>query len=514
MLLVLSLALGVSACGKSEAKKENDKQGSVKVDPNSPYANLDLSEPVTLKMYMLGDVPADMQKVMDEANNKYFKPMLNTTVDINFLSWSDYQTKYSLVLAGGEQCDLIYTSSWCYYNQESSKGAFKELNMDFINKNMPQTAKSQAPESWDQISINGKIFAVPRNSGGVEGYKYLVSREDLREKYNLPEIKDVETLEKYLFTIAEKEKGIQAIAAATNNSEFRAIMACQVNELQTVADGYDFYWKMGDKTTAPASSEIKYLYTSDQYKQFIDKMKTWAEKGVWSKNAINNSISASDAFAQGKGAATAWNGSVFTYGKQLESSGLGKAGYYDISSNIKTRRASYSADAVAITSNSKHPDRAAMALDLMKNNKDLNLLLIGGIKDVHWKLNADGTRSNGPDADKYSWDNWAWGIRRQDMPKSADEDPRRISKEADIEKRIIKTEIDGFTFDETPVKTELSVINSIRDEYTPSFDLGAFGSNTEAKYNEFKEKLNKAGLKKVQDELVKQYENYVAKKKK
>jgi len=84
--------------------------------------------------------------------------------------------------------------------------------------------------------------------------------------------------------------------------------------------------------------------------------------------------------------------------------------------------------------------------------------------------------------------------------------------EDSIKKRVMKTDMDGFVFDETPVKTELAVINSIRDEYVSSFEVGLFGSNTDAKFEEFKTKLEKAGLQKVQDEMIKQLEEYKTKK--
>ena len=60
-------------------------------------------------MYVLGDTPEDMDEVLEKANSEYFEPNLNTTLDLEFLNWSDYSTKYSLLLAGGDSVDLIYT---------------------------------------------------------------------------------------------------------------------------------------------------------------------------------------------------------------------------------------------------------------------------------------------------------------------------------------------------------------------------------------------------------------------
>ena len=51
----------------------------------------------------------------------------------------------------------------------------------------------------------------------------------------------------------------------------------------------------------------------------------------------------------------------------------------------------------------------------------------------------------------------------------------------------------------------------IRDRYEYSFSLGIYGDNTEAKFNEFKGKLEAAGLDKVTEAMKTQYEAFAAK---
>jgi ABC-type glycerol-3-phosphate transport system substrate-binding protein len=479
------------------------------------YANLDTSKPVTIHWYALGDVPPDLEVVLNEVNSKYLQPVLNATLKVEFMGWSDYSTKYPLVLAGGEEADLIYTAAWCFFQQEGQKGAFKELTDDFLKTYMPMTWKNQAPASWDQVKLGGKKYAVTRNMLPLPNYKFLAVREDLREKYNLEPIKDLASFEKYLLTVAEKEKGIQALASAGNNGELRDILALQNNKVYSISGAnYDYVYKDTNGLAAPPKpEEVEYLYTSSYYKDFIDRMKVWAEKGVWSKNAINNSVSTADAYGQGKSAALPWVDAVFGYGKMVEDAKLGKADYVDITNHIVPRQTIYSGDAMAIPRSSKNPERAAMVLDFIKNDKDLNLLIMGGIQGKHWILEADGTRSNGPDADKFGWDSFAWGVRNEWIPKEKNRDPRELKIVDSLKSREKAVPIDGFTFDETSVKNEIAVINSLRDEYTPSFELGAFGANTDAKFNEFKSKMESAGLAKVMNEFKKQYGDYLAAKK-
>ena len=79
-------------------------EGTITASPEF-YASTDLSKDYTVNMYLIGDVPNDWDKVLSLVN-EYLKPY-NTQLAVTFMSWSDYQTMYSLVLAGGEQVDLL-----------------------------------------------------------------------------------------------------------------------------------------------------------------------------------------------------------------------------------------------------------------------------------------------------------------------------------------------------------------------------------------------------------------------
>ena len=237
-----------------------------------------------------------------------------------------------------------------------------------------------------------------------------------------------------------------------------------------------------------------------------------AAQGVWSANAINDTNEARAAFENGTSASFVWNETIYDAGKALEEAGLGTYEAYDVTPDVARARGSYADDAVAITTSSKNPERAGLVLDCLKGFSEVNNLILGGIEGVHWTLNEDGTRGLTDESGKYAWNSWAWGIQRGDQPDEEGMDPRKLSFRDKCEAKEFVPETAGFTFDKGPVETELSVINAIRDEYLTSFFLGVFGDQTEAKCNEFKEKLEAAGLDKVTAEMKTQYEAYCEKK--
>ena len=203
-------------------------QGTIAATPEM-YASTDLSKSYTVNMYLIGDTPNDWDSVINKVND-YLQPF-NTELAVTFMSWSDYQTMYSLVLAGGEQVDLIFTAPWCFMYNEAAKGSFYELTDDFVANYMPLTSKYQVADSWDETTISGKTIAVPSNKAQPMG-KIVAVRQDLMEKYGISELDNWDDYKKYMLTIAEKEtpeSGIYALAAAGDNNELWDVYRQQTN---------------------------------------------------------------------------------------------------------------------------------------------------------------------------------------------------------------------------------------------------------------------------------------------
>ena len=180
--------------------------------------------------------------------------------------------------------------------------------------------------------------------------------------------------------------------------------------------------------------------------------------------------------------------------------------------DVKRNRGSYAVDAIAITEKSEDPERAALVLDYMKGDVNLNRLLLGGIEGKHYQLNEDGTRTTLDDADGYTWNNWAWAINRQDEPDESGLDERQIAIDKHNEEMEYVPQQTGFTFDPSEVQTEFTVVQSLVDEYKMAFALGIYGDDTEKNFEDFKKQLEDAGIQKVCDEFNTQYKVYMEQK--
>ena len=529
-LLAATMVFGTAGCGGSKddagvsagstetdgtaeetAADGTEAGGDEGIASDSPYAGkgLDLASRETVVMYMLGDAPEDLDEVISKANAEYFEPNLNTTLDLEFLNWSDYSTKYSLLLAGGDPVDLIYTASWCYYNEEAANGAFKVLEPEWLQTYMPLSYEQQPAESWDEISIDGTIYAVPKSKATFTAYNVVAARQDLIDQYKLTVPDSWDNYVTYLKELAELQSETGVTPLNTNaNREQLLVTYGQSKGIQGVTEGYDFDYYSNNSDAAPDADDIWYLYTSDFYKDYCLEMAELAKAGAWSTDAINDTSDAQAYFENGTSGSFVWNSSVFTAGKNMEDGGVGTYSVYDVTPDVKRCRGSYSVDAIAITQKSAIPERAALVLDYMKGDVNLNRLLLGGIEGVHYELDDEDKRTTLPDADGYGWNNWAWAINLQDEPNEAGIDVRELAINAHNEEMEYVPAQTGFTFDPSKVQTEFTVVQSIVDEYKMSFALGIYGDDTEATFNDFREQLENAGIQTVTDEFIVQYNAY------
>lgn len=528
--MALLMTAGLAACGgdsgsadagsganpgNADSGTSGEAGGNEGISEDSPYADkgFDLSQRELVVMYAIGEKPTDMDKVMQVVNEQYLEPWLNTTLEVKFLSWGEMGDKYSLLLTPeGDQVDMIYTSSWCNYTSEVANGGFKELTTDFLEKYFPYSYPQQAPISWEQVAVGGKIYTVPKNNSSFNTYNVIAVRMDLLEKYGITTIDSWDSMKTALITLAqnERENGIYA-NGQRGSTEFSDHLWWQNVGAEALASGFSFmYYTHGKEDLPDWDKDVFYKYICDDTLKLYLELAEMAQAGVWSPDRINDTTDAVDNFKSGKTASLIWNASAPTAGRDMEASGIGTYDIFDVTPNARAMRGSYADDTVAITAKSKLPERAALVLDCLKGFPEVNNLVVGGIEGTHYILTDDGFRQEGPDAGNYNWGVWAWGITGKDTPMLYNEDARQNKFGEICDSKEYAPLASAFTFDKTNVEAELAVIDGIVGEYDQSFNLGLFGSDTEAKYNEMVKRLEEAGIDKIMEECKAQYEAFCA----
>lgn len=483
-------------------------EGTIVATPEM-YPGVDLSDPYTVNMYLIGDTPNDWEKVLGLVND-YLKPF-NTELAVTFMSWSDYQTMYSLVLAGGEQVDLIFTAPWCYMYTEAAKGTLYELTDDFIATNMPLANKYQDKESWSETTISGKTIAVPSNVAQPMG-KIVAIRKDLADKHGIGELKTWEDYKNFMLTMAEKEtpeSGIYGLASSVDNNELWDVYRQQFDTFLALdSDYFDMIYSWdGD---LPEKEEIKLVYETDEFRAYAKDMKEMADAGCWSRSALTNTVTDDDAFGALQGASIAWNGSVVTYVRQAEGSEGVECAIYDLTTDHFVGCEAFSNNDMAIAAGSKNPARAAMVLDLMKFDTYLNRLLLLGVEGEHYSLDEEGYYTELEKSSDYAAFaiSASWAIKNGELSE-AGADPRMQAVSDEWEKRVESNPTITFVFDTTPVDSYMASVKTVLMDYVPMLELGLV-DDVDATVDELIQKCYDAGFQTVKDEFDAQYEAWKA----
>lgn len=469
------------------------------------HSAVNTSKPYTVLMYLVGNKLSGTDAVLKEIN-KILEAEYNTTLQIEYLPWSDYSTKYPLILAGGEDCDLIYAASWCYLYTEAAKGSYYEMDEDFIKTNMPMTWANQTAESWGQTTINGVCVGIPCNMM-VPNYKYVAIRQDLAEKYGITSLNNWDDFMTYMLTIAEKEtpvSGIYALDAAQNNIELWRAYSQITNQMGVYSDTFlTAFQGVGVK---PAAEDFQYAYLTDTFRSFATDMKKLADAGCWSRSALSNtSVGNYESFGNLTGAAEVWNGTIFTYMHQAEANEGVRCEAYDLSPDSVVFAEEYNNSVMCISANSENPERAALVADLLGYDYELNLLALLGIENVNWEDRGNGYYFSDTSQESYPACSNALGWWcKKDYKIGVYDDARREVFDNNFKNRMVSNPCTTFVFDESPVKAYMAAVTAVKDEYFGALTLGLV-DDVDATLAEMEARLEQAGLSIVMAEFTKQY---------
>jgi len=520
LLLVISMMF--TACGGtkgtvSDGTPEQTAQADSTAQQSTAQADStaqqefkpDISKEVKLKMYLLSDKPVDADLVYEEVNKK-LKQDINATVDVNFISWAEESTKYQLIFASGEDFDLVYTANWENYNQMAVKDAFMPITEEMLRKYAPKTFAEIPKEAWPQTKVNGKVYMIPFTKKEYTTYIAIV-RGDLREKYNLPELKSIGDVEKYLAAIAANEKDLIPWADLGYNNCWLVpgLNFIYPNNYGEKSQSTMTYIDQTDKT-----GKIYSLLDQEFYNKLLDTYKIasdWYKKGFWSKSALTNKSNNVDQLIAGKGAfgiANATN--VQKYVTQINKDHpTWKPELFDVNFSKYAFVNSYLSNGMAIHATSKEPERALMMLDLFRNDQSYFDLTTYGVKGKHYNLTDDGKYLGGPDVNNFGLDSGCpWGWRTNLYRDNANNSDSFNKILANFDSKAFIPPFVGFEYTGESMKTELASIKALHDQYYQILCLG-MDENPEARMAEWLEKVKAVGYAKVVSDMQNQMNEYL-----
>ncbi len=523
LLLAVMLIVGVTAgCGSATTNEPAASAPAAENTAAAPAAEessaapaepaIDISKAVEIQAYMVGDAPTDLQKVLDKVN-EMAKKDLNCTLKFNYTTWTDFQTKYALILSSGQPVDLIYTAVWLNYQRLVNTGAFLPLN-DYLPKYAPDLQKYVPEDLWQGVTKNGKIYAIPSayreymNNG-------LLYRKDLQEKFSLPEPKDLASLEQYLLGIKKNMPQQQLL------NEFVTpgvqTYSYSASEILNMKYKYALTPTEGMVADYGNPTELKPYWGTPEFTEDMKLFKKWADEGLWSRSALSNKTD-NTAFDNGKVVAVLNGQNIAKYCAAYSKAAVAHpdwkiayVGFPDVNGG-KYWPNNATQNAYSIPTTAQNPERALMLYQKLVLDKTYNQLTEYGFLDTHYTVDADGYYNYVGDPTKSGFvkegmNGWAW--RNPEYLLYLKTDQVLIDKFAEAAKNAGPNITDGFSEDYTAYQAERAALGTVMTQYLAPLQAGLVPDVDKA-VKTFMDKANAAGLQKIQDSLKQQWAAYVA----
>lgn len=517
ILTLVLLVTMLTGCGSDKKTEGTDSAGVTKAadEAGKTFNGVDISEPVSLKMYLLGDRTADFDKVYAEIN-KILQEKVNATVEVEFLSWAEHDKKYSLLFSGGENFDLIFTAAgWGHYENTVAMGGFYPLTTEFLNSYAPDIMKVVPEVAWSQATIDGSMYMVP-NYQNEFGNNVLGLRGDLLEKYGYSDITSFDDLLKFYADVAANETSISPLGTQAGGLYYQYLLDKGIDTISGTSKELFMY-----NTVNPDDKNITYAIDWDGFAEYCKLSKDLYEKGYWSADSLATTEERQDGFLNGTAASLIWNiGTTETYVDQANKEHPEwKCQIFDTSPSVAKAVNAYINNGMAINAASKNKERAMMVLNEFYTNPEIQDLTSLGIKGTHWQ-EEDNNQYSVLDAQaNYGVDancNWGWvnmTIKRLEYKASPDAVDNKVKTIKDAWNANIKPEhvFDGFSFDNANVSSQTAAVDTVLDQYYTPLLLGMAG-DVDAAIEELKKQLDNAGIQTIYDDLKKQAEEYAASK--
>jgi putative aldouronate transport system substrate-binding protein len=522
-LLATSLALSACSNGNSNsAGSSGNNEGGATSEPSATStAKDDGSEHVTLKVLYSGHGPqADTQKVFDEFNKRLAKYLPNTTVDITVVNSEQFEERLRLMLSAGEQVDVANLGSGSGNSKndlavEAKKGTLLPLD-DYLEQT--PTLKSFIPQSvWDKSKVNGQTYMVASYGPVSDKFIGLKFQKELTEKY-FPNLNELEASlvndngrlkqETYDF-LSGYLKNLK------DNGEIRRGVSVETMKWLPERAYYSFYNYAFVAEKEDRQVKVLHYFEQPDVKMMYQTHSDWYKAGYVEKDILSMQ-------------------NRRQYEKKLDGNVVAMTTQYitspdfpEIDSDLlDTVSYGYPVETVAWAKNyfespsipvgfiipvtSKHPERAMKYLEAMNTNYELVELITYGIEGEHFNRDELGKpvpiHSNKEQA-RYSWPSGFAGSML--APTDLNKDPYSDYVRDYQNPQALPIPLKNFKLNVDPIKNELAQYDAVRSEYELALYSGA-SDNWEETHAAMIDKMNKAGLPRIMEEIQKQVDAYLA----
>lgn len=219
LALGASMVFNMAACGsktddKPSQSKTSTSTSSTKSTMSTASASKTTSsasktsetnsgEIVNLKWVQVGSGQPDNYDAWKENINKYLGEKIGVNIDVEVVSWGDWDSRRSTLVNTGGDYDIMFTNANTYV-QDVKMGAFLDIT-DLLKDNAPSLVSSMPEDYWNATRVDGQIYAVPTYKDSSMTF-YFIFVKKLLDKYGI-DANSLKTLEDLTEPLKKIKKG-------------------------------------------------------------------------------------------------------------------------------------------------------------------------------------------------------------------------------------------------------------------------------------------------------------------
>jgi putative aldouronate transport system substrate-binding protein len=442
---------------------------------------------------------------------------LKLKLDVIFVPWSDLATKTQVMLAGQDQIDLIFDAPWLHMNQMIAQGYYEELT-SLLNSYGSNILRTRPKEMWDANKFDGKIMGIPLGLFFQQPHSWSI-RKDLREGLAFKPITTYDDLVKYAYAVKKANPKMFPLAFDGNYSNiqygfvnWKMLDDSDTNIRFTHAFGASLmlYYKNNDGKVHNAFEEL-----DPKLESAVREARQYYVDGLINPDILSIKQPYDDFYNTGKAAvipvrlfgltrSTDFLNNLKAIGGTAEPVVLATREKGKVVANFVMD------NFICLTKISKNKELSIKFLDWVNKNTDNYNLIEHGVKGKDWEpVGADKWRNI--TGAEFGWQAYclSWNPLYNLLPESDDANAIAMQRLIADSSYFVKDVTAGFSFNSEPVKNEIAQYQGIEGKYYPALMNGVL--DPAATLAQFKSEAAPL-LKKIQEELQKQLNAFLAKK--
>ena len=474
LVLAVVIALGCltfSGCNKKNGRSE--------------------AEIATLTWLLPGDQQPDIASVTEKIN-EVTREKIGAEVEFQYIDTGAYTERMKMNMASGMDFDLCFTGYVNPYLDAVNKEGLLNITQ-LIEENAPNLKAALPDYAWEIAKVDGEIYAVP-NLQIMAPQESLIIFKDIADKYDFDfsTVKEMEDLAPYLEMVKNGESGNGIFPYNANRSGVNFWIH---NTYEDIRSGVVI-------RTDGSSKEVELIWDTPEYQKGVKTLYEWFTKGYIRSDALAAGDDTQDFLAGRFATGTAgWKPGAEEQSKEKYKRDLMLIKMQE----PYLKKSNCLAAMTGIGLNSKNPEKAIKLIELVNTDKDLYNLICFGIEGKHYELNEDGKVKKIEDSGYNPNADWKFGNQFNAFLLEG-QDGGLWEETAELNLLAKQSPLLGFVLDTTQIKTEISQVSAVNSEYAR---IIANGAKDPAEYmDEFRAKLETAGIQRLKEEIQKQVDEY------